>query len=190
MIKLIVGDYKLKPEDLVVIQVSEDCLRKNFFTKDRNLVAYSDDLHLSKKDLDELIEIGYDLTLVIHDRKLVKGKRKETKKYTLTYLEEQSTNEVNPFELVKLIFSCKDRDLLFNFLKDSKNSLYVCMMTMSCNAHKLTENNRKVVEWLCKNYFRVKYEIVCAKIAYTIKVQQVPYFDWLYPKKKKEDEDA
>ena len=154
VIHLFFGDYQLKENDLVIDKISNDTIRKNVFTKDKNIVCYTDEVGIGKKEIDELIDSKkpIDMTIVCHDIKLIKGKRKETKKYTLT-VQEGPNKAINPFELGKLVFSCKDRDLLFNYLKDSKNSLFILMMSLACNTHKLTPANRKTVEWLCKNYY-------------------------------------
>lgn len=190
MIHLIVGDYELKPNDHVVREITSGSLSRNFSTVGKNLVLFTDELNLKKKDVDQLIETGYDLTVIVHDRKIVKGKRKSgTKQYTLQLNEEDATTDANPFELIKIVFGIKDRKDLFEYLKESKNSLYVLMMIMCCNTDKMCQQNREVVEWLSKNYYRVKYEIVCAKIAYAIKPEKIWRFDWLYKKDKKEDEE-
>jgi hypothetical protein len=189
MIHFIYGEYELEKNDFVISEITSASINKNFMTKDKNLVAYSDELNLKKKDIDLLIESGVNLTIVIHDYKLLKGKRASTKKYKITKLSEDTQKDVNPFELVKYVFSCNDRELLYNYLKDTKNSLYVLMMIFSCNYPKFKNKaNQEVTEWLCKNYYRVKYEVVCAKIAFEMKCEQIWRFDWLYPKKKEEEE--
>lgn len=189
MIHFIVGNYELKKNDHVVKDLSSGSLHKSLWTKDKNLVAYSDELQLTKKLIDWLVEQEFNLTVVVPDKKLLKGKRKKTKLYDITELDNSSTETaLAPWDLAKYLFTCQDRDMMFQYLKDSKNSLYVLLMVLSCNMEKLIPQNREIVEWLVKNYFRVKYEIVCAKLSYHLKLQQIYRFDWLYPKKKKEDE--
>ena len=192
MIKFIVGSYQLQPNDILIEEISSATCMKNFLTKNKNLVGFTSELGLTKKEIDELIEVdNIDITLIVHDGRLLKGKRKETQKYTIEYLNGEETQaEPKPYELAKYVFKCTDRQMLFEYLKDSKNSLFVLIKYLSCNILQMNDHNRRVTEWLCEKYFKVKYEVVCAKIAFDMKLQNINYIKWLYPKKKEQNENV
>lgn len=192
MIKFIVGSYQLQQNDILIEEISSATCMKNFLTKNKNLVGFTSELGLTKKEIDELIEVdNIDITLIVHDGRLLKGKRKETQKYTIEYLNGEETQaEPKPYELAKYVFKCTDRQMLFEYLKDSKNSLFVLIKYLSCNILQMNDHNRRVTEWLCEKYFKVKYEVVCAKIAFDMKLQNINYIKWLYPKKKEQNENV
>lgn len=186
MVRCIIGDFKPKADDLIIDAFTPDCVRKNNFSNKR-VILYAESLGLKKSDFEFIAKQSTaDVVLVCETKKTINGVR-QSKNFKIEY-SEGYCEEMNPFDVGKLILTSRDRDFVFDFLKTNKISMWLIVKYLvSASIDFSIKTNKKTVAWLDENLYRVRPEFLYAKSAYFIKPEPKSYFKWRYPKKKEED---
>jgi len=183
MIEVILGNYIIKNDDILLSNIECDFITKTVFNKDKTYVILAEEAGLTK---DKLVFIKdnakTDIKIVAQDKGIVKNLR-TSKNFKITY--EKDFTEANPFDITKSILTVKDRDYIFNFLKENKVSLYMPVKILTSNYADLCDTNKQITKFLDLYFYKCSPEVLYAIIAYRMKVE--PYFrfcKWNFPKKE------
>jgi hypothetical protein len=189
MIEIVIGDYLVKKNDVVVSKYDGTLIRKHSLAGNTKFVLFGEEVGLKKKDIQFLVENSTnDIVIVFQDDRPIKGLR-NSKRCSIIY-DADFVKEMNPFDLVKSFFTVTDRDYIYEFLCKNKVNLFMPVKALTSCFFGLSKENLAVVAWLDLNLFKCRPEILYGVIAYHLKPN--PYFrfvPWLFPKKKKENTD-
>ena len=189
-LKVIIGDYRCKPTDIIVSEWHPEVIKKHKFDdKQKTVVLFAEHLGLKRDDFEYIAKnTTGNVVVVCETKKTMNGVRK-TKGMTITY-SEGYTEEANPFDVANLILKSKDRDYVYNFLVYNKVQMWMpvkCLVSYYPDCR--NKINIKHIAWLDQNLYRVRPEMLYAYAAYQIKPEDARiYFKWRYPKKKDKDE--
>ena len=189
-LKVIIGDYHVKPDDIIVSEWHPEVVKKHSFdNKKKTVVLFAEHLGLKKNDFEFIAKnTTGNVVVVCETKKTMNGVRK-TKGMTITYTEGY-VEESSPFDVAKLILTATDRDYVYNFLIYNKVPMWMPVRvlvnySMDCR----NKINLKHIAWLDQNLYRVKPEMLYAYAAFSIKPEDSRiYFKWRYPKKKDDGE--
>jgi hypothetical protein len=186
MIEVIFGDYKLQQSDQLLGYFSTDFLFKSKLSENKTYVMFAEDCGIDKKKLELIKEHAQtNIKIITMDSKLYKGMRSSKNfKITKNADDEPSTN---PFDLVKAIITCDDRQYILDYLKKRKENLYMVIKVLTSNYSQLTDRNKKMSMFLDKYFNKCSNEILYHIIAFLFDKQKTFWCKWNFPKKKSEE---
>ena len=188
--KFIIGDYKVKATDIVINNWSPGVVKKKILSPNKgNIILYAESLGLGKKDIEFIMKNCTESVIVVCEtKKALNGVRKH-KDAVIQYSEGYS-EAASPFDLAKLILTCKDRNYVHEFLKFNKAAMYMVVKTLVSNYMYTKPANQKAIAWLDTNLYNVNPEFLWAYAAHNIQPElNIKYMKWNWPKKKVENED-
>lgn len=184
-VRVIIGDYTVNKEtDLIISNWNPDVVRKTKLKHNKTIVLYAESLGLTKTDFEFISKNSTaDVIIVCETRKSMNGVRKN-KNMKITY-SEGYCEEVNPFDIAKMILVMNDRDYVYEFLKTNKCQLYIIIKALvSASPDCKINSNLGSIAWLDQNLYRVNPDILYAYCAYKIKPERyIRFIKWRYPKK-------
>lgn len=184
MIELIVGDYKLRDNDILCSEFNPDSLIVSSFNKGYRYCYFVEDVGLTKEQIKTITkEAQTDIVLIASDHKRFANLResKELKK-SFVY-----NDDGNPFKQTEFILKHPKRDEVLDFLQTNKVSMWMPVRIMVSSFCYISKENRAVVDLLNKFLYRTSPEKLWYLAAYHIKPEYgLPRF-LPYNFKKKEE---
>lgn len=183
MTEIIIGDYMIGDDDVIVKDYQPNMINKNEFNKNTTLVMFGDELGLTKNDIEFIKDnASLNVKIILNDKNSIKGMR-SSKKFAITERTVSSGN-INPLDVATMIMTEKDRDYVLSFLKMNKVNLFVPMKQLACNIDQFSELNVKNVMFVCMNMWRSSPEMIYYFIAKFFKPEPIRFMKWKYPKKE------
>lgn len=189
-VKFIIGDYKVKPTDIVINNFHPMVVKKKKINDHQgNIVLYAESLALTKKDIEFIMKNCTESVIVVCETKRALNGVRKHKDAKIEYTEGYS-EAANPFDVAKLIVTCKDRNYVHEFLKYNKVQMYMVVKTLVSNYMYLKPSNQKAIAWLDTNLYNVSPEFLWAYAARQMSAEgHIKFMKWHWPKKKKETEE-
>lgn len=188
-VKFIIGDYKVKKTDVVINNWNPLVVKKKKInTQQGTIILYAESLGLTKKDIEFIMKNCTENVIVVCETKRALNGVRKHKDAKIEYSEGYS-EAASPFDVAKLIVTCKDRNYVHEFLKYNKTQMYMVVKSLVSNYMYMKPSNQKVIAWLDTNLYNVNPEFLWAYAARMFKPEpQIRFMKWNWPKKKTEEE--
>ena len=184
-VKFIIGDFKPREDDILISDFDSSCIQKNKLDEGKRVVIYAESAGLKKAEVEYIMKCSTaDVIVVCQSKRAMQGARNH-KNAKIEYSEGYS-EPASPFDVAKLIVTCKDRNYVHEFLKYNKIAMYMVVKSLISNfMYFKIESNVAVVGWLDQNLYRVNPEFLWAYSARKFKPEtHINYMRWNWPKKK------
>lgn len=190
MVKIIVGDYKPKNNEIIIDVYNDNIIFKNS-QDDKPIVFYAEACGLDKSTIKMIIKRATrDITIVCASNKTISGIRQSKK----CSIKKEYKNEIlSPFEIATYIMGIKDREYLFEFLCTCRNQMYMITRTLVSNHCSFDRRNQNWIAYIDTIAWKCMPEIIFAIMAFKIKPELNSYgnpihkyMKWRYPKKNEE----
>ena len=183
MVELIVGEYTLKDNDIVVREFSPDILYRTEFNKGFRYALFVEDVSLSRDQIVTICkEAKTDISIISSDKKVFSNIREsaDVKKKI------EFQDDGNPFKQTEFILKHTNRSEVADFLATNKVSMFMPVKIMVSNFLQLSQDNREVASMLNENMFHCRNDILWHIAAHRIKPE--PFIGFLKWNFKKKDE--
>jgi len=186
VVTLIVGEYKVGPDDMIVREFYPDMAYKNALNSDITFIIYAEAAAINKDDISFLCKNAEtNIKIISINNKLFKGIR--ASKNVKKLFDDGGGDDNNPFDITKAILTNSHRNEVFEFLSLNKVNLFMPIKIMISNMLQLSRKNQAMVAYLDSRLFKVDTNILYALIAYRMEVETyLQHLYWNFPKKKEE----
>lgn len=180
--KIIMGEYKPQPDDVVIQHFSDDVILKKKLDPDQRIILFAEYLQLSKSDIENIMKYSTaNVTLVCASTNALHRARRSPKakiEYTTNFMQ-----PMNPFDVAKLIVKEKDRKWVYGYLKTNKIDMFMVVKVLTSGHLELNANNQRAIAWLDSN-LNTKPEILWSYAAFNMQPERyLKYLAWNYPRK-------